>query len=95
MMRVRYSPATALDLEGIYATIAADNEPAALRVIASIRHLISLLAEHPGMGHPSEVRDAFRIVVPGLPYKIVYAADDATNELVVLRVFHAARNLRY
>lgn len=95
MMRVRYSASAALDLEGIYATIAADNQPAAQRVIALIRHIANLLTEHPGMGHPSDVANTQVLTVPGLPYKIVYEPDDLSDELIVLRVYHGARNLSY
>ena len=93
MMHLRYSPSAALDLEAIYATIAADNQPAAQRVVARVRHIIALLAEHPGMGLPSELADVYKLVVPGLPYKIVYEPDDIAGELVVLRVLHTSRSL--
>ena len=53
-MRVRYSPSASHDLEGVYSTIAADNQPAALRVLSRIRAIILLIAEHPGMGRASE-----------------------------------------
>lgn len=95
MMRLRYAPAAALDLEGIYARIAADDGQAAVRVIANIRHLALLLAEHPGMGLAAEVPPAFKITVPGLPYKIIYQADEPAGELIILRVYHGARNLSF
>ena len=92
-MRARYSPAASLDLEGIYSTIAADNQPAAVRVIASIKHLVHLIAEYPGMGRSTEMPDVQQINVPDFPYKIIYEYDGLVGELVVLRIYHSARNL--
>ncbi len=95
MKCVRYSPSAALDLEAIFSTIAADNQSAALRVLAHIRSMTSLLAEYPGMGRPTGVPDALKLLVPGLPYKIIYEADELTDEIVILRIYHGARNLAY
>ena len=71
MKRLRYSPSAALDLEEIYSNIAVDNQSAALHVIAHIRSMAYLLTEYPGMGRASEVPNALKLVVPGLPYKII------------------------
>ena len=95
MKRLRYSLSAALDLEAIYSTIAADNQSAGLRVIAHIRSMENLLAEYPGMGRASEVPDALKLAVPGLPYKIIYEADELTDELIILRIYHGARNPAY
>ena len=94
-MRVRYSPSASHDLEGVYSTIAADNPPAALRVLSRIRAIILLIAEHPGMGRASEIPYVQILLVPGLPYKIVYEPDELTGEVVILRVYHGSRNLPY
>ena len=95
MMLARYSAAASLDLEGIYSTIAADNQPAAVRVIASIKHLVHLVAEYPGMGKSTEMPDVQKIIVPGFPYKIIYELDSRLGELVILRIYHSARNLSH
>ena len=47
------------------------------------------------MGHASEVPDTLKLAVPGLPYKIIYEAEESTDELIILRIFHGARNPVY
>ena len=94
-MRVRYSPSASHDLEEIYSTIAANNQPAALRVLSRIRAMIQLIAEHPGMGRASEIPDVQKLSVPGLPYKIIYEPDKLAGQVVILRVYHGSRNVPY
>ena len=47
------------------------------------------------MGRASEVPYALKLAVPGLPYKIIYEANESTDELILLRIYHGARNPAY
>ncbi len=72
------------------AYIAADNPAAARRVGRRIRQATLRLATFPYSGRLGIVPDTRELIVPGLPYLIVYRVRNETVE--ILRVFHAARN---
>jgi toxin ParE1/3/4 len=80
------------DLDGIYAWIAKDNPLTAALVIHRIFDSVDLLSLFPHIGHHGKVNKALEWSVPKLPYVIVYKTDDEFDELVVLAMFHSARN---
>ena len=47
------------------------------------------------MGRMSEVPSARKLTVPPWRYKIIYEISDAKREVMILRVYHGARNLPY
>ena len=65
------------------------------RVINRIEEMCTLLTHSPGLGRTSEVPDTRNLPVPGLRYKIIYEINEPANELVILRVYHGARDLPY
>jgi toxin ParE1/3/4 len=79
-----------LDLVNIVRYIAEDNLDAALRLRDAIRRQIALLAETPEMGRRGRVRGTRELVIAGTPYIVPYMA--TKNEVVILRVFHGARD---
>ncbi len=95
MRRVRFSALALADLEDIAEYIGRDNQGAARRAINRIEEIIFSLCDFPDMGVPSEVAGARKLFVPGLPYKIVYQSTKKTAAIVILRVYHGARNIRY
>ena len=80
------------DLERISAWIARDQPVAAARVIALILENIERLARFPLMGHAGRVEGTLEWVVPSLPYIVIYTADQQQDELVVIGIFHGARD---
>lgn len=93
MMRLRFTQPALADLEAISSHIRLDSTTAADRVINRIEDLCNLLTHSPGLGRPSEFPGARKLPVPGLRYKIIYEVNDAASEVIILRVYHGARNL--
>ena len=62
-------------------------------VIDRIGTMLSTLAAFPHMGHDGHVSGTFEMVIPRLPFLVVYRIDftDTERELVVLRIYHTAR----
>lgn len=80
------------DLEQISAWIARDQPLAADRIIGRILDDIVRLSHFPLMGRAGHVAGTHEWVVVGLPYIVVYVVDEAHDVLIVLAVFHAARD---
>ena len=78
------------DLEAIFAHIAADNGPAAEKVVGRILTAIELLSVFPQIGRPGRVAGTRERVVSGLPYVVVYVLD-VVHEIQVVAILHAAR----
>ena len=95
MIPVRFSRLALADLEDIAAYIGARNPMAANRVINRIEELCFSLGEMPGLGRPSEVPGARKLLVPEWPYKIIYEIAQNPDHIVILRVYHGARDLPY
>lgn len=95
MLRVRFTQFALADLEDIAAYISRDSEHEARRVINRLEEVCQKLGEIPGMGRLSEVPPARKLTVPPWRYKIVYQIDETAGEVVILRVYHGARNLPF
>ena len=95
MIPVRFSQHALADLEEIASYIEARNPAAARKVINRIEELCFALGEMPGLGRPSEVAGARKLLVPEWPYKIIYEVGTDPGQIVILRIYHGARNLPY
>ena len=93
MRRVRFSRFALADLEDIARYISRDNVAIARRVVNRIEMLCFLLGTLPGIGRDSEVSGARKLVIPHLPYKIIYESRPKT--VVILRVYHNARDSHF
>ena len=96
MIRAGFSPRAALDLDGIFNQIAADNPEAAARVWTAILNSADLLAQYPELGRrlrkaPTRHLQTRWFVVPKFRnYLIFYQPFQKT--IVVIRVLHAAQD---
>ena len=88
-MRLRYTARARLHLDAIAEYIAERNPDAARRVGIRIREMIDLLTSFPMMGRVGVLAGTREMVVPGLPYVIVYRIDPDT--LVILGIYHGAQ----
>jgi len=90
-MKILIRPEAEDDLDGLFAWIAKDNPRAAVETIRRIRAKLDLLAAtgFAEIGRPGRDKGT-RELVEG-PYIIVYEIRKDRNELVVLGVFHGAR----
>lgn len=78
-------------LDAIFAYVATDNPVAAKRVLASIRRAFALLREAPRIGYAGQVTETREWPVRRLPYVIVYRLDEVAGELMIIAIYHGAR----
>jgi addiction module RelE/StbE family toxin len=91
-MTLRYTRRARRHLDAIAEYIADRNPAAARRVGERIREAVSLLGDLPYIGREGVLAGTRELVVPGLPYVVVYRVDIAEQETVVLLgVYHGAQ----
>ena len=88
-MNIIWYPAAEGDLFALTDYIAEDNPQAALRVYDSIRKTVNRLATFPQSGRTGRVERTRELVVPGLPYIVVYSIDG--QDVKVWAVYHTSR----
>lgn len=88
-MKVRYTLRAQTDLQTIFAQIYADNPRAALKVRASIRKAVNLIARDPARGHKTSRSQVLRVPVIRYPYAIYFRARNEGVQIVHIR--HSAR----
>jgi toxin ParE1/3/4 len=91
-MKLRYKARALKQIEGIHDYIAKRDAAAAARVIRRIEHSISRLPIVPLSGRPGVVAGTRILVVPGLPYVVIYRVRD--EEVHIIAVLHTARRRR-
>jgi toxin ParE1/3/4 len=79
-------------LKKIHAYIAKDNPAAARRVVERIEEVTSRLSFMPMSGRPGVVKGTRLLVVPNLPYIVVYRVRGGSVEIIA--VLHTARQRR-
>lgn len=94
-MTIRWTQLANDDFLGIVSWIAANNPAAAASVGRLILSAVQELDDFPFRGKPGRSPDTRELVVPGLPYLIVYSVDMAPPQtppqtVVILRVLHGA-----
>jgi toxin ParE1/3/4 len=87
-MRIAWTTAARRDLGAIWDYIEAENPQAAELVDSAILRAVSGLALHPRRGRPGRVRETRELVVPQLPYIVVYRVEP--DRLLIVRVLHGA-----
>jgi toxin ParE1/3/4 len=91
-VRLRYTSQALRHLNAISEYIGARNPDAARRVGSRIQETIDLVATFPNMGHKGKLPGTREMVVPGLPYIIVYRIQGRSEgELAILGVYHGAQ----
>jgi addiction module RelE/StbE family toxin len=91
-MRLDYSWRALRHLQSIHDYIARENPQAADATIQRIRAATKRLEAHPLSGR-SSYKDTRILVVPDLPYVVIYRVN--ADRIKVLSVFHTARNRRF
>jgi addiction module RelE/StbE family toxin len=90
-MIVAFRKAALADIQTIYDYIAKDNPASAQRVVRRIRDATKRLELFPLSGRLGAVEGTHELVVPALPYVVVY--EIAPDHVEIIAVFHAAQNL--
>jgi toxin ParE1/3/4 len=90
-LNLRYTPKTLAELADILAYIAERSPQGARNVQARIEAVTTLLRQYPLSGQLTSESGLRRIVTPPYPYLIFYEV--TTEEVVIIGVRHAARDL--
>ena len=90
-MRVVFDDRAVEDLEDIYRFISAENPHSARSVVDRIVASVERLAEFPRMARNGRAEDTREWVIPRMHYIAVYRVYADREALVVIGVFHGAR----
>lgn len=88
-MTVRWQLTAVSDLTNIHDYIAERNPQAARGVVTRVLHSVRRLETFPQSGRSGRARGTREIVVPNLPYIVVYTL--SAGDVDIIAVFHAAR----
>jgi len=88
-MNIRWSPAAAENLSRIFEYIRPDNPSAAERVVRTIYDSAGSLESFPYRGRTGRVEGTRELVLPSLPFVIVYRVLDDAVEIAA--VIHGAQ----
>lgn len=83
----RWTPEALEDLDALFAYIAADNPDAAAEVAIQVEGACGQLDIFPLLGRPGRSPGTREIVIPRIPYLVVYELQD--GRAAILRVLHA------
>ena len=90
-MKVRFTPEALCHVADIRSYIEVRSARAASHIVQRIFSEADRLGEFPQLGHVGTVSGTYEWTVPRLPYIIVHELNDATEEIVVLGIFHGAQ----
>ena len=76
------------DLEALVDYIAEDNPNTALQIFIKIRLSVEKLKVHPYLGREGRVKQTRELVLPNLPYIVVYSV---TKGVRILALLHTSR----
>jgi toxin ParE1/3/4 len=76
------------DLEAFTDYIAEDKSSTALEIFINIRLSVVKLKVHPYLGREGRVKQTRELVIPNLPYIVVYSV---TKDIRILAVLHTSR----
>ena len=89
-MRLRWRLSAVSDLADIRDYISENDPEAARAVVERVLRSIDRLESFPGSGRAGQILGTRELVVPGLPYIVVYTCDD--TDISIIGVFHGARD---
>jgi toxin ParE1/3/4 len=94
-MKLRFTPRAIQDLVDIADYIRERNPAASLRVRAAILDSLQNLLLFPEIGRRQTVEGVRKLVTRRYPYLIYYRVDRVAEEIVILTIFHPAREREY
>jgi addiction module RelE/StbE family toxin len=90
-LNIRYARTALRDLDDIFSYIHQRNPIAAGAVIDRIQRMITVIGRMPFIGHPTDEDGVRMIAVVRYPFLIFYTVDESAEEIMIVRVRHAAR----
>ena len=91
-MKIVFDREAISDLQAIRDWIAQDSPRRAIKILRRIRYAVSVLDRFPKRGRPGRRLGTRELIVPRLPYLIIYEMRHATGEVVITAVVHMARD---
>ncbi len=91
-MDVKFTLQAVEDVENIYEFISKDDKCVAKSVLSYIEKMVDYIKEFPEFGKKGDVRKTREVVVPKLPFLIVYEIVDEV--IYILTIFHTAQDPR-
>jgi toxin ParE1/3/4 len=88
-MKLQWTKKAVADLSQIKSYIHKDNPPASREVALGLIAIAETLVEHPAKGRAGRIPKTRELIVPSLPYIIVYRVKG--EQIQILRVIHTAR----
>ncbi|HWB10519.1 MAG TPA: type II toxin-antitoxin system RelE/ParE family toxin [Pirellulales bacterium] len=89
-MKVRWLTGATRSLRAAHRYIASENPRAAAKMAERLEVAVARLATHPELGRPGRRPGTRELVVPGVPYIVIYRVVEP--EVQILRVYHTSRN---
>jgi toxin ParE1/3/4 len=89
-MKVRWLESAITSLRAAYRFVASKDPDAAEMIVIRIEKTVARLGTHPLSGRLGTVEGTREVVVPGLPYVLVYRVTE--NEVDILRVWHTRQD---
>lgn len=90
-MNVIIDDSAIADIDGLAAWIAKDNPQAARAMVGKVLQAIERLKLFPELGHAGRDEGTYERTVSGTPYVIVYELRRKPSAVLVIAVFHGAR----
>jgi toxin ParE1/3/4 len=90
-MRIAWTPAAADDLEHLADFLFEQNAATAIRLVRQIYSAASTLKQFPDKGRPGKKRGTRELVLPGLPWIIIYDREAALETVRIIRILHGAQ----
>ena len=87
-MKVLWLATAERDLGALTDYIAEDNPQTALQIFNTIRQSVEKLKTYPSLGREGRIERTRELVIPHLPYIVVYTI---TKEIRILAVLHTSR----
>ena len=89
-MTLRWRHSAVSDLANIRDFISESDPAAAQAVLDRVFRSVDRLASFPKSGRAGQVPGTRELVVPGLPYIVVYTCDD--TDVSIIGIFHGSRD---
>ena len=89
-MRIAWTPAAAADLEQISDFLFEQNPATAVRLVRQTYSAASTLKQFPNKGRPAKKEGTRELVLPGLPWIIIYEAGG--QAVYIVRILHGAQH---
>ena len=92
-MKIKFTKQSIEDINNIYEYILNQSDRnTALKVIHKIKNVIDDLSIHTNLGRKIK-KDTRRLMIPGLPFVIIYKINITKKIVYISTVFHTARKL--